>query len=118
MVKQKEIWRMLFAAIGVGLILPLLLIYLMNQNLGAAPGLVLIGMVCLGWPGYSIWFSVWACKDIRQRWFLPVLFHLVLTCACGFLPGIFGPIVVFACGAMLLISIIVMFLTVLSGTKE
>ena len=118
MVKQKEIWRMLFAVIGVGLMLPLLLIYLMNQNLGAAPGLVLIGMVCLGWPGCSIWLSIWVCKDIRHRWFLPILFPLMLACACGFLPGIFGPIAVFACGAMLLISIIVMFVTVSSGTKE
>ena len=116
--KHKEIWRMLFATVGVGLILPLMIIYLMNQNLGAAPGLVLIGMVCLGWPGYSIWLSIWACKDIRYRWFLPILFHLMLAYAFGFLPGIFGILGLFACGAMLLISIIVMFVTVSSGTKE
>ena len=116
--KQKEIWTVLLATIGVGLALPLGIIFLMYLGAGMAPGLVLIFMVCLGWPGYSIWLSMWACKDIRQRWFLPILFHLMLACACGFLPGIFGPIAVFACGAMLLISIMIMFVTVSSGTKE
>lgn len=116
--KHKEIWLMLLAAIAVGLILPLGIIFLMYQDLGVAPWFVLIFMVCLGWPGCSIWLSIWACKDIRRRWFLPILFPVILACACGFLPGIFGPIAVFACGAMLLISIIVMFVTVSSGTKE
>ena len=116
--KHKEIWLMLLATIAVGLILPLGIICLMYQDLGVTPGLVLIFMVCLGWPGCSIWLSIWACKDVRHRWFLPILFHLMLACACGFLPGIFGPIAVFACGAMLLISIIIMFVTVSSGTKE
>lgn len=116
--KHKEIWLTLLAAIGFGLVLPLGIIFLIYQDVGVAPWFVLIFMVCLGWPGYSIWLSIWACKDIRYRWFLPILFPLVLACACGILPGIFGPIAVFACGAMLLISIIIMFVTVSSGTKE
>lgn len=116
--KHKEIWRMLLVTVGVGLILPLGIIFLMAQNLGAAPGLGLIVMTCLGWPGYSIWLSIWACKDIGRRWFLPFLFSALLACAFWILSGLFGVLGLFACGAMLLISIIVMFATVSSGTKE
>ena len=116
--KQKDIWLGLLATIVVGLVLPLGIIFLMYLELGAAPGLALIFMACLGWPGYSIWLSMWACKDIRRRWFLPLLFHLMLTCAIGLLPGIFGVLGLFACGAMFLISIIIVFVTVSSGTKE
>ena len=108
--KQKEIWTVLLATIGVGLALPLGIIFLMYLGAGIAQGLVLIFMVCLGWPGYSIWLSMWACKDIRRRWFLPLLFHLMLACAIGLLPGIFGVLGLFACGAMLLISIITIML--------
>lgn len=116
--KHKEIWLTLLATIGIGLALPLGIALLMTQNLGMAPGLVMIFMVCLGWPGYSIWLDLWVCKDIWHRWFLPPLFALMLSCACGMLPGIFGLIAVFACVMMLLISVIVMFVTVSSGTKE
>ncbi len=116
--KHKEVWLTLLATIAVGLVLPLGIIFLIYQDLSAVPWFVLIFMVCLGWPGYSIWLDLWACKDIWHRWFLPPLFALMLSCACGMLPGIFGSIAVFACGAMLLISIIVMFVTESSGTKE
>lgn len=116
--KYKEVWLALLVTIGIGLVLPLGIVFLITQDLGAVPGLALIVMMCLGWPGYSIWLSIWACKDIRQRWFLPPLFSLLLACACGTLPGIFGPIVVFACVVMLLVSVIVMFVTVSSGTRE
>ena len=42
----------------------------------------------------------------------------MLACTCGTVSGFLGVIGVFACGAMLVISIIVMFVTVSSGTKE
>lgn len=116
--KYKEIWLVLLATIGVGLALPLGIVFVMAQNLGAAPGLVMLFMVCLGWPGYSVWLSMWACRDIRHRWFLPPLFSLLLACPCGMLPGILGPIGVFACGAMLVVSVVVMFVTVSSKTKQ
>ena len=116
--KHKQIWLMLLATIAVGLVLPLGIGFLMAQNLGVAPGLVMIFMLCLGWPGYSLWLSVSACRDIWRRWFLPLLFSLLLVCTCGAWLGWLWPIGVFACGAMLLISVIVMFVTVSSGTKE
>ena len=67
--KHKQIWFALLATVGVGLALPLGIGFLMARNLGAVPGLVQIFMMCLGWPGYSIWLSLWACRDIRRRCF-------------------------------------------------
>ena len=82
-------------------------------------GLLFVGMLCLGWPGYMLWISMWACKDIWHRWFLPPLFSLLLVSTCGLLGhDVLWMIGVCICGILLVISVIVMVVTVSSGTKE
>lgn len=116
--KHKEIWFALVVTIGVGLVLPLGIGFLMAQNWGAIPGFVMITMLCLGWPGYSLWVSLWACRDIRRRWFMAPLFTVLLACTCGAWLGWLWPIGFFACVVMLVISVIVMFVMVSSRTDQ
>lgn len=116
--KNKEVWGVLLATVVVGLALPLVLGLLMVQEWGRWVVFVLILMLCLGWPGYGLWISFWACRDIRRRWFLPPLFPVLLACTCGNWLGWLWPVGVFACAAMLVISVVVMLVTVSSKTEQ
>lgn len=43
-------------------------------------GLLIMGMLLLGWPAVSVWLGICAGKDPKGRWFLPILFALTMPC--------------------------------------
>lgn len=51
---------------------------LMDLRLSDFAGLLIMGMLLLGWPVVSTWLGVCAGKNIRVRWFLPILFALTM----------------------------------------
>lgn len=50
---------------------------LMNSLSGVA-GLLIMGMLVFGWPGTAVWLGMEAGKDLKKRWYLPVLFALTM----------------------------------------
>ena len=122
MAKQKRVQCVLLAAlltVFMGLVFPLALGWLLDGEWSLFFGIVTVIMLCLGWPGYALWLSLWACRDIMCRWFLPPLFAILLACTCGAWAGRWWPIGLFAAIAMLVVSVIVMTVTVSSrGNKN
>lgn len=115
--KVRSVLLVTLITVFMGLVFPLTLGFMMAQQWGLAFGFVMIAMLCFGWPGYMLWASLWACRDIQWRWFIAPLFTVLLASTCGAWLGWLWPIGVVACAAMLGISVIVMFVTVSSKTE-
>lgn len=42
-------------------------------------GLLIMGMLVIGWPATSAWLGCEAGKNLKKRWFLPLLFALTMV---------------------------------------
>ena len=67
-----------------------------------------VGLPLLVWPGYELWLTMWACKDRLRRWFLPVLFPILLMSTCALWAGGLSTVFVVVFAVMLVLSVIVM----------
>ena len=67
-----------------------------------------VGLPLLVWPGYELWLTMWARKDLAGRWFLPVLFPLLIIATSWMWLGGWWEIAAWIYGAILILSVIIM----------
>lgn len=79
---------------------------LFDVGLSDLGGLLMMSMLVAGWPGASAWLGYEAGKDLKKRWFLPILF--ALTMPFGFPYYGAGWIAWAYAGGVLLIGLITM----------
>lgn len=110
---MKKTWIVLLLTMVMGLAVPALFGYAYTLDGvyewgGAFLVLGFVGLPFLAWPGYELWLTLWACKDRLRRWFLPVLFPVLLMSTCALWAGWLSAVFVVVFAVMLVLSVIVM----------
>lgn len=75
MLKKKWLYLLVIPATSFGVYFLADLLMEFQSDFG---GLLIMGMLLLGWPGISAWLGTVAGKDLRAGWYLPVLFALTM----------------------------------------
>lgn len=75
---KHKIWLYLAVAFGASFGSVFLCNVLFDIGLSDLGGLLMMGMLTIGWPGTSAWLGYEAGKDLKRYWFLPVLFALTM----------------------------------------
>lgn len=69
--KNNKMWPVLGLTLAMGLLLPFGFRYIVFHAPFYFPTL---GVMCVVWPGYGLWLSLWASRDIQKRQLLVYLF--------------------------------------------
>lgn len=116
--RNRDIWRILLLTVVIGLGTPAAFGWLSSQASNPLLVLGFVGLPFLIWPGYLLWLTLWACKNIRWRWFLPPLFTVLLAATSGLWAGWLYPVFIAIDVVMLVLSVLVMILMPSSGVEQ
>ena len=114
-VMLKKRWLVFLLTMVMGLALPFWFWYLLHHSTVEYP---ILGMMCVIWPGYGLWVSRWAGRDIRQRWWMLPLFTVLLAATSWVWLDTIWPFGVLACVILLVIGVVVMEVTDYTMTKQ
>lgn len=75
---KHKIWLHLLAIPGVSFGTVFVCNVLFDVGLSDFGGLLMMGMLLIGWPAVSVWLGCVSGKDLKKLWFLPILFALTM----------------------------------------
>ena len=76
-------------------------------------GLLIMGALVLGWPGFSVWLGVQAGKEIKKLWLLPILYSAMMVLVFPYYRAL--QMSLLYAGLVLLVGVIAMVGTRLAG---